>query len=337
MAYIRKRGKNWQVEIKLILNGKPHHEYGSFATKNEANVWAAERESELLDNAHHDYDRNKTLRQALIRYRDEESPKKKSGDKEILRINSFLRDDSLPLDVKLPNLTPKMFADWRRETLSQSNLSNSTLNRYFSIFRAMFKIAIVEWQWLKTSPIAQISRLPEAPPRNRRISQNETSQILEALDYEEGKYPQLQKQQVAVAFLIALETAMRLGEIINLDWANVNFSQRYCTLVDTKNGDRRDVPLSSTARSLLKTLRPEKSGPVFNTHPTAASALFAKYVREKTDIQNLTFHDTRHEAITRLAQKLDVLNLARMIGHRDPSSLMIYYNPTATELADLLD
>src|SRR5699024_12290653 len=76
-----------------------------------------------------------------------------------------------------------------------------------------------------------------------------TRRSSDLLDYEEGKYPQLQKQQVAVAFLIALETAMRLGEIINLDWANVNFSQRYCTLVDTKNGDRRDVPLSSTARS----------------------------------------------------------------------------------------
>lgn len=52
---------------------------------------------------------------------------------------------------------------------------------------------------------------------------------------------------------------------------------------------------------------------------------------------DLTFHDARHEACTRLARKLEVLDLARMIGHRDPRSLMIYYNPTASEIAERLD
>ena len=53
-------------------------------------------------------------------------------------------------------------------------------------------------------------------------------------------------------------------------------------------------------------------------------------------LENLTFHDTRHEGLTRLARKLDVLDLARMVGHRDPRSLMIYYNATATEIAGRL-
>ncbi|MDC7252931.1 hypothetical protein NMY25_001792 [Wohlfahrtiimonas chitiniclastica] len=52
---------------------------------------------------------------------------------------------------------------------------------------------------------------------------------------------------------------------------------------------------------------------------------------------DLTFYDARHEACTRLARKLEVLDLARMIGHRDPRSLMIYYNPTASEIAERLD
>ena len=60
-----------------------------------------------------------------------------------------------------------------------------------------------------------------------------------------------------------------------------------------------------------------------------ASTLFRKGCA-KTDIDNLRFHDTRHEALTRLTQKLEVLDLARMIGHRNPRSLMVYYNATAT-------
>ena len=66
------------------------------------------------------------------------------------------------------------------------------------------------------------------------------------------------------------------------------------------------------------------------------SALFRKYIRQ-TNIQNLRFHDTRHEAVTRLSKKLNVLELAKMIGHRDLKSLQIYYNATATELSAMLD
>ena len=64
-------------------------------------------------------------------------------------------------------------------------------------------------------------------------------------------------------------------------------------------------------------------------------ALFRK-ARDRAMIEGLTFHDSRHEAITRLAGRLDVLELARMVGHRDLRMLMVYYNKTAAELADKL-
>jgi len=58
--------------------------------------------------------------------------------------------------------------------------------------------------------------------------------------------------------------------------------------------------------------------------------------RDPLPIENLCFHDTRHEAITRLARKLEILDLARTIGHKDLRSLMIYYNATASEIAGRL-
>lgn len=160
-------------------------------------------------------------------------------------------------------------------------------------------------------------------------------------------------------FLLALETAMRIGEICDLDWNNIYLQDRYLTVLISKNGDARDIPLSSRAVELLEMMKAYsrtlvhereiidefgrktiiRAMPVFYKDYRAsadkASALFKKYVKE-ANIQDLTFHDTRHEACTRLARKIDVLDLAKMIGHRDPRSLMIYYNPTATEIANRL-
>ena len=139
-------------------------------------------------------------------------------------------------------------------------------------------------------------------------------------------------REVGVMFLLALETAMRLSEMTGLTWERVH--PKHVVLGDTKNDDKRDVPLSSRARELLAN-RGEDEDEVFKVSAASASALFRKAVK-RTSIQNLRFHDSRHEGITRLARKLNVLDLARMIGHRDTRSLMIYYNPRPEEIADRL-
>ena len=75
---------------------------------------------------------------------------------------------------------------------------------------------------------------------------------------------------------------------------------------------------------------------VFCINSNSLDALFRKY-RDKAGISGLHFHDTRHEAITRLAKKLNVLDLARMVGHKKLNQLMTYYNESAEELAKKLD
>jgi integrase len=78
-----------------------------------------------------------------------------------------------------------------------------------------------------------------------------------------------------------------------------------------------------------------RSAHVFPVNKESAGATFRK-LRKKLGIEDLRFHDTRHEATSRLSKKLHVLELAATIGHRDLKSLMVYYNPTADELADKL-
>lgn len=128
---------------------------------------------------------------------------------------------------------------------------------------------------------------------------------------------------------------MRAGEICSLANDKVNGSG--ATLSDTKNGTRRDVPLSRRATELFCFL-PErkKDESLFDLTPSSLDANYRK-IRAAAGIEGLNFHDTRHEAITRLASKLNLLELGRAVGHRDLKMLQIYYNETAENVALKLD
>ena len=136
-------------------------------------------------------------------------------------------------------------------------------------------------------------------------------------------------QRVALAFLFAIETACRGGEIVRLQWADV--SERSVHLPKTKNGDKRDVPLSLRAREILALL-PVDDRPVFGITDAQKDALFRAGVT-RSAIANLHFHDSRAQAIFALSKKLDILELSVAVGHRNLSSLRLYYQTTADELA----
>jgi integrase len=118
-------------------------------------------------------------------------------------------------------------------------------------------------------------------------------------------------------------------------WADVDVAGRFARLPRTKNGEPRAVPLSRAALALLERL-PSDGASVFGLSSASLDTLFRR-ARQRAGIEGLTFHDSRHEAVTRLARKLDVLDLARMIGHRDLKSLQVYYNATPSEIAARLD
>ena len=129
---------------------------------------------------------------------------------------------------------------------------------------------------------------------------------------------------------------MRQGEIWQLQWQDVYLKKRFVRLHETKNGTKRDVPLSKEAVRLLTLLNPEQEGKVFKSNQESSGVIFRRAL-QLAGIKALTFHDTRHEAITRLAQKVQVLDLARIIGHLDVRSLLTYYNSSAEEIAERLD
>jgi integrase len=323
MASFRKRGKTWRAEVRRV--GKQALS-ATFDTKAEAVRWAHEIESGIKSAGAG----SQTLLKALQRYREDVAPTRRGARWEELRLLKFERDWD-QVRRPLAELSASHIAAWRDARLKE--VANGTVAREMNLLRAVLEVARLEWGWIATQPMTDVKTPPEPPPRRRRVPQDEIDRMCAALGYHEPKAPQKASQRVALAFLFAIETGMRSGEIIGLQWADVH--ARHVVLPTTKNGDRREVPLSAEARRILDLL-PRGAVPVFGITSAVRDVLFRE-ARDAIGIVNLHFHDSRAEAIWRLSKKLDVLQLARMVGHRDLRSLQIYYNESADEISRQLD
>lgn len=331
MASFKKDGDVWRVQIYV----KGQRDSGTFSTKAQAQAWAAQRETELRQQIETGVAAGKTLKDAFDRYEKEVSRTKRGHRWEALRMGAmgaFKIDDAAFGDIKLSELTPAIIGLWRDGRLQK--VAASTVNRDLNLLSHVLSTAKREWSWIAESPTKDVRRPKNPASRDRRPTQDEIDRLCLSLGFD-GSPVATKNQAVAVAFLFAIETAMRAGEICALRPEHI--TGRVAHLPMTKNGTKRDVPLSTRAGELLALLpAPEDGGTLFGISSASLDALFRK-AKERAMIDNLTFHDSRHEAITRLAKKLNVLELARMVGHRDLRMLQVYYNESAAEIAARLD
>lgn len=317
MARIRKRGKAWHVEIRRI--GHPPQS-ASFPTKSEAAEWAAETERQIRQGKHGIARRS--VAELLEEYARKVTPTKRGRAWEERRI-AWMRQQPFAR-LMLADLTPKALADWRDARLSAA--SGETVRRDFNLLSHALNVAIREWGWLHENPCQRVSRPAGNPARERIATDDEIARICHAGGYEVGKPPETLTARTAAAFVFSVETGMRAGEIIGL----THPGGPVAVLPRTKNGDRREVPLSEAAQQILRDV-----GGNFGLTGPQRDALWRKIVK-RAGIEGLHFHDARATAITRLSKKLDVLALARMVGHRDIRMLQRYYRPSAEDIAKLL-
>lgn len=222
------------------------------------------------------------------------------------------------------DLASQDFAAWRDRRLKE--VAPGSVRREMVLMSAVLTVARKEWGAIAKNPLADVAKPRPPAPRDRRPTQDEIDRLV----FVGGIGLNNATARAVHAFLFAIETAMRAGEIARLTWGDISLSKRTAHLSHTKNGEARSVPLSGAAVTLLEAL-PELT-PAFGLSARQIDVLFRK-VRDKAGIENLTFHDSRHEAITRLSRKLEVLELARMVGHKNLNELLTYYNETAEELA----
>lgn len=317
MAHFHKTAKGWRVQVARLGVRQSQ----TFATKAGGEAWARQVESDLLARKRGALPKYTTL-QALVKYAEEVSPKKKGGAWEVKRLAAFGRE---PWAGKLlQDLTATDLAKWR--DLRLQGVTAGSVRRDITVLRSMFKVAIKEWKWIDASPLDGVAIPPENKARTRRISWQEVRGVVRSLGYKTGT-PTTKQQQVALAFLIGLRTAMRAGEILSLAPGAVDLVGRVAHLLNTKNGEDRDVPLSRAAVRLFRAWRG------WTVDSASLDALF-RHARKRAGLDGFTFHDSRAEALTRMASKLDAFELARVSGHKRMEILLTrYYRKTASEIA----
>lgn len=337
MATVRKRTAGWEVQVRrrgfpVVTRTLP--------TRAEADAWAAVVESEMARGVfvNRSLAEATTFGQLLERYAREVTVVKKGAFVEGVRIRALLREPIA--QVALARLTGARIAQWRDERLR--SVSGSTVNRDLNLFSHVLNVARKEWGYPIENTVGLVRRPRQNRGRTRRLGRDEQERLLGELAPSEraadGRFRPggTRNPWVHAVVLLALETAMRRSELLSLHWSCVYLDESYLHLPDTKNGDSRDVPLSTRACSVLRALPRDPGGCVF---PISADSLKKAFERAvaRAGIVDLHFHDLRHEATSRLATKLDnVLELGAVTGHKTLSMLRRYYHPRASELAKKL-
>jgi integrase len=231
-----------------------------------------------------------TLREALNRYKNEVSILKRSFASEKFRIDQISRSflgDKICSDITSVDIST--YRDARVASINPKTgkpLSSSTVRLELSLLSNVFDICRIEWGYSKINPTTNVRKPKSAPARIRRLTPREDRLIQRYVHVHPN--PELQS-----IFIVAVETAMRQGEILKLRWEHINLRKRIAHLPETKNGTARDVPLSTRARDALMRIGVQLSGPVFK-YTSAGIKSTWRYMMHALGIEDLHFHDLRH-------------------------------------------
>lgn len=320
MASITKEGKRWRAQV--LIRGQRQSK--TCDTKAEASQWALMAEAEGKQKLTHGLLVKDALKKLHALYVNEE--KSRSDISRALR----LQDDPLasqPL-VSLSADDLDAFKERRRK----AGVADATLRRELNLLRGMCRRCREDWKLMNQNPFKGFKAPKDPPSRKRRVTQGEIDLVRHGFGIGTRLHAETETQRVGLTFLLACESAMRSGEMVGLHWPDVYLDRGYVHLPKTKNGEARDVPLTPFAIEILKALPRIQGEPCFNMTDASRDALWRK-VRDTLPVVDLHFHDSRSEGIWRLSKKLDVLQLARAIGHRDINSLLIYYRESAEDMA----
>lgn len=325
MASISKRGNRWTAQVRR--KGIPSRSK-TFATRSEAKAWASVEEAkfetgDLIQDRH--MLRSTTLGAILLRYELEVTPRKRGEESERLRLAKMRRDPIA--SVSLLNLTPSRLATYRDRRLEVAK--PATVHRELALVSHVLDVARRDWGIvMAANPVCQIRKPSPGAARDRRIGPGEYERLKAAA--KDTRNP-----DVVLAIELAIETGMRRGELLALEWKHIDLASRIAHIPITKTGVPRTIPLTLKAVELLAE-RTVKEGIVL---PVTGNALRLSWTRitKRAGVADLRFHDLRHEAISRFFELgLSLPEVALISGHRDPRMLLRYTQLRATDLVEKL-
>jgi integrase len=355
MATFEQRASGfWQAKVRRKGHAAQSR---TFEKKVDAEAWARDVENRMDRGIFEDRREAETttLRTALERYEREVTSKKKAQRQEKNFIKHWLERREFA-DRSLAGLRSSDFAAFRDERLKA--VSSQTVRHELKLIAHLYSVAAKEWGIAVDNPVRNIKMPAQSKSRERRLSQEEERYLLAAAE-NSGAVDSDGKSRanpwIAPIIRFALATAMRQGEIMSLTWKHIDKDRRTATLEDTKNGERRVVPLSPAALAVLDALPRTLRGPVFATTQEALVQSWKRAVKraqrlyaadcaaagKEVDpdfLADLHFHDLRHEATSRLFElgALDTMTIAKITGHKTLQMLKRYTHLDASDIAEKL-
>jgi integrase len=348
MASYRKRDGKWQARVKR-LGFAPIAK--TFNNKTDAEKWAHSIEVQIergafQDPRHAPQAQGGTIKEIIERYLLTVTPTKRNARCERYTLLRWSQQDFA--NSKLPELAPSTLAKWRDQQLA-SGVAPGTIRNALAALSAVIRHAVFEWGYDDLqNPVMRIKRPAPGRPRTRRIQEGEIQAIKQAT----------KSIWLPPIMDMAIETAMRQGEIAQLTWNHIDLKACTAHLPKTKNGESRNVPLSTCAVELLRRLRGnvvfKLDGRVFDLTPHAIAIAFQRAVRRARKhyvdeckkhsrdpspsfLVNLRFHDLRHEGTSRLVERgLSTVEVSAITGHKTLQMLKRYTHLKAEDLAKKL-
>jgi integrase len=236
----------------------------------------------------------------------------------------------------LATIKTSVIAEWRDRRLLE--VSGSTVNRELNLLHAVLETARKDWGIaMPSNPVSDVRRPRSNPARERRLPINEQSLLLHACR-------QARSWWLTPIVELAIHTGMRQGEVRTLLWENIDISDCVVTLpaAATKTLSTRTVPLNKRCMAVIESIRGLRvgplQGPVFPEVTRNALKLAFKRARLRAGIKDFRFHDTRHEATSRLFERgLSDTEVAAVTGHKTRAMLARYTHLRAKDLVHRLD
>jgi integrase len=307
--------------VKIRLKGYPP-QTATFQRLTDAKKWAAATESAIREGKHFKTAEAKkhTLAELVDRYIKDVLPTKpKQAVKQQQQLEWW--KDKIGAYL-LSDITSSMIVQYRDElasgeTYRGTQRSPATVVRYMAALSHAFTIAVNEWQWLEDSPMRKVKKPKESRGRVRFLDDAERDRLLKACkeSTNDWLYP---------CVILALSTGMRQGELMGLRWQDVNLKDNYIILHQTKNGERRRVPLAGLGLELLREhakIRRLDTDLLFpgNTHAHKPIDLRKPFLTAlaAAEINDFKWHDLRHCTASYLAMNgASLAEIAEVLGHK---------------------
>ena len=320
MAHFKKVKNKWQVCVKK--KGYPR-QWKTFFDKATARKWAKNTEVQMDKNVFEDYSvaQGTSLKDLLIKYREEITSKKKGYREETCKINKLIRH-RISL-VSIARLKSSHIHKLKAELSDGRKVG--TVNRYIHLLSHIWSTARKVWgiSLPPQNPFELVTLDRDLDCRDRVLTKDEYKRLLKAMD--SSNLPMLKD-----CFIFSYMTGVRQGELLKLKRKDINFSKKVCTLRDTKNSLDRTIPLPDKCISIIK--KYPFGDIVFNLVGRRLRKHF-QIACKKADIKNFRWHDTRAcFATNALMSGMSIAQVSTITGHKDWSQLKRYTRIKAEDL-----